>query len=181
MLSKWNRVLVAGAVSALLAACGGGGGSSDATAGGGGGSVTPTAAAADKYVGTWATSCLVDGSESESETVVITKVSDTSFKADFEIRGYANATCTGTPALVERPTGTVTIDGQTTLTYGGSATTFDQLTLTNASFGGTALPNFKWTGAVVNGKLVIDFEDNDNESTSAYPTNPNEGEGVYSK
>lgn len=187
MLSKCNRVLVAAAVAAMLAACGGGDGGSDITVGGGGsggtdGTVQPAAAAADKYVGTWQMACQADGNGgSENETLVVTKVSDTSVKADFDLRTFNNATCSGGAASTEAATATVTIDGQTTLTYNGAATTFDKLSLSNASAGGNALPNFKWTGAVVNGKLVIDFEDNNNESTTTYPANPNEGSSVYSK
>lgn len=185
MLSKFNRVLMAAAVAVVLSACGGGDGGSDLTVGGGstdGTSQPGTAApAADKYVGTWQMPCQSYNGGYEAETLVITKVSDTSVKADFDLRSYTNSTCSGTAASTEKATGTVTIDGQTSLTYNGAATTFDKLTLTNATVDGSALPNFKWTGAVVNGKLVIDFEDNNSESTTTYPSNPNEGQSVYNK
>ena len=179
MFSKWNRVLVATAVVALVSACGGGGGGDGDSSGGttDGGSVTPapTAAAADKYVGTWTMSCASFGAESESETLTISKASDTVLNVEFVLRTYAGSGCTGTPAI-ENVKGTVSIDSQTTLSYGGQSRTFDQLTLSAGGY-----PGYKWTGAVVNNALVIDFEDNDNESTTAYPTNPNEGESVYSK
>lgn len=177
-MKQWRKIMLSLAAAAVLSACGGGNGGDDA-AGDDGAGDPPAAGAADKYVGTWLMSCNSYGTttESETETITVTKTSDTQLEVAFVLSAYPNATCSG-PATVENFQGTVTIDGQTTASYQGQPEAFDQLTATVATEG-----TFRWLGTVrSNGQqMVIDFEDNDIDSSTVYPTDPNEGQSVYTK
>jgi hypothetical protein len=70
------------------------------------------------------------------------------------------------------------VDGQTTLTRDGQSQVFDQVTVAVTGEGTvkclmTVLPN---------GRLLIDFDDNNGSSSStAYPSNPNDGTSMYVK
>jgi hypothetical protein len=180
-LKQWTKLLVSLAATAALAACGGGGGDDDSSGGAGGGGAGAgggAAVAADKYVGTWVMGCIsYDPGESEKETAVVTKTADNRLAVQFALTSYTNETCAGAGTL-ENFTGQVVIDAQTTATYGGNSEPFDQVTATIVNEG-----TFKWLTTVrANGtQLVIDFEDNGNESSTVYPTNPNEGQSVYTK
>jgi hypothetical protein len=173
MKSKWKQVLAAAAVSVLVTACGGGGGGSGDDA-----SPLPTAEGADKYVGTWVMSCSQSGvAESEAETLTLSKTSATQLNVTVDFKTYtASTNCTGV-SVPEHYTGTVTLDGPTTATYQGQATAFDKMTANITDVG-----SLKWIGTVLSdGKMVIDFEDNGADSSTTYPSNPNEGQTVYTK
>jgi hypothetical protein len=114
----------------------------------------------------------------ETETLTITKVSGTQVNVRFELKTFGDASCSGAPTATEVYEGTATIDEQVTLTYDGQPTVFDQITAEISGEG-----TLKWTASVLaDGQLVVDFEDNDaGSSPLVYPSNPNEGESVYTK
>jgi hypothetical protein len=106
---------------AALAACGGGGSDSTDTGGTGGtgsagstggtgGSGGATAAATDKYVGTWA-ACFSENGGSERENLVITKSSDTTLAFTFTATSYASSDCSGSATSTESGGGTATLVG----------------------------------------------------------------------
>lgn len=173
MKSSWKQALAAAAVSVLAAACGGGGD-------GGGDSATPlpSAAAANKYVGTWVMACTPSGLNSDGESITFRQASDNELTLTWNFQTFTgNTNCTGTP-VNDTVTGTVTLDGQTTATHQGQARTFDRMTATvdNPSV------TLKWIGTILpDGAMMIDFKDNGAESSTVYPTNPDEGETVYTK
>jgi len=96
---------------ATLAACGGGGDdSTSATAN----TLTPTAAAADKYVGTWS-GCFSDGGGSRQDTNVISKTGASSLTANWQEAYYAATGCLGTPSRTNIGVANVTLVGSKTI------------------------------------------------------------------
>lgn len=108
---------------AALAACGGGEGSADTEGTGGtgstgstggtegtGGTGGTTAAAADKYAGSW-TACFSEGGASERENLVITKTGDTTLAFTFTATSHASADCSGSATGTETGSGTATLVG----------------------------------------------------------------------
>jgi hypothetical protein len=208
MFSRWNRLVLAAAVAAILSACGGGDGdSADLTVatgtpgaeapgtgtggtgtggtgtggtggtGGEGGTTQPIAAAADKYVGTWRTACFQEEPGLYArETFTLAKTGDNALSMQLVVRFYgASSTCT-TETTADTYTGTVSITGQTTASYQGSARQFDRVAMESPQIQGTE----HWlAGILADGRLLIDFDDVN--QTTEYPTNPNEGNTIYTK
>lgn len=189
MKFHWIRTVAAIVAVTLVTACGGGDDETDTPpqqTQPGTNPGTPTqqpqpgpTAATEKYVGVWRTPCMQSRSgQSESEVLTIGKVSATQLTYDFVTTEYATTDCTGNSVAVDQPPReTAAIDGQAQRTYQGTAREFDLLSV--ATGGGTVT---KQTSTVLpDGRLVIDFDDNEQSSSTNYPSNPNEGQTVYTK
>lgn len=119
------RYLLIAAGSALLVACGGGG---DAGTAGGTTASTTSSSSVDKYVGTWLL-CEAEGAGSESESLVITKNSDTAFGFVFTLRAHAGTSCAGEGTTTEQGSGTGTLVGTKTI----GSDTVDKIDITEGA------------------------------------------------
>lgn len=111
-MTRLARLVSAAGTAMLIAACGGGGG--------GGTTVASTTAAdpIDKYLGNWATGCIIDAATGTSGLVVFTTTNKTSAtQASFTttVTGFANANCTAPPTATVSVAATGVIDGPTTV------------------------------------------------------------------
>ncbi|MCB1512702.1 MAG: hypothetical protein KDJ36_17540 [Hyphomicrobiaceae bacterium] len=140
-------------VTASLTACGGG---SDAP--------VADAEPADKYVGIWTSGCQTTGSSYQYQ-FEMSKGGATAVNMKVTRVGYANPTCTGTPAGSQSTNYAFTIDGTGT----ASNKAVDKITL-SAAFGGSFKQLFAVEGNLM---YVSDGAPSQSYDTDGYPTKLN--------
>lgn len=140
-------------VTASLTACGG---SSDAPA--------ANAEPADKYVGTWTSSCQTSGASAEQTQLEMSKGGATAVNMKFTLFAYANQTCTGTPPDSYSTNYAFTIDGTGT----ANGKVVDKVSL-SAAFGGSTKLIFGVEGNL----MYLPDEASQGLDPDGYPTNLN--------
>lgn len=101
-ISRYSPAVLTLAV--LLTACGGGSDSADGDA-------------ADAFVGTWRTSCIVEGNVSILLTFEMVKTAPNNVTANINSTGYTNTSCAGTAIAVPSAQGSFSINGKTEDAY----------------------------------------------------------------